>query len=65
MTARHGIYLLLVSQLLKIGGEVFGIFHLPGVDFFWGISSALWTLGIVLLLYKVLTYEKWREFLDR
>jgi len=65
MTARHAIYLLLASQVLKMTGEFFGIMHLPGADFFWGVSGAVWTLGLILLLYKALTYEKFREFLDK
>jgi len=65
MTARHAIYLLIASQLLRMAGEFFGIMHLPGADAFWGISGALWTVGLLLLLIKVLTYEKLRDFLDR
>lgn len=64
MKARHGVILMVISLLVKVAGEVFGILHLPGHTGLWGISSALWTIGLLIVLIKALQSNKLKSFLD-
>lgn len=55
---------MVISLLVKVAGEVFGILHLPGHTGLWGISSALWTIGLLIVLIKALQSNKLKSFLD-
>jgi len=60
MKARHGIFLLIGSLLFRALGEVLGM-QLSGFPLY-SLSSVLWTIGMVIVLIKALSYPKLIDF---
>lgn len=64
MKARHGVLLLIASQILTILGKFFNAADVYRTAIIWDISSVCWTLGLLIVLIKVLNSEKLKGFLE-
>ena len=65
MKAKHGIAFLVFGYCLDSLGGLFKITHRPGADTMFSIAAVLKIAGALLLLYKIVTYPKVKDFLNR
>ena len=65
MKAKHAIILLVVGYCFDFIGGLRKIMHAPAANTLLIIGTLLKVLGALLFLYKLLTYPKWKDFLNR
>ena len=69
MKAKYAIFVFLAGFLLNLMGAWLKITHLSfgtiNGNSCLTIGSVLQSLGIVLIIYKVLTYPKFKDFLNK
>jgi hypothetical protein len=65
MKAKHAISILVLGYCLDFLGGLLKILHLPWADTLLIIGAVLKVFGLCLFLYKLSTYPKIKEFLDR
>ena len=64
MKIKHVLLLIGLGWCLSIIGGLMKILHLRLADFLLTIGSFVQVIGIIALLYKVLTHPKAKEFLN-
>ena len=64
MKVKHIIVIFLIAFGLSVLGAVFKILHLQGAPQLLLFSGILNTLGVILSIWKVLTNEKFKDFLN-
>ncbi len=65
MKTKHAIFIFGIGFCLSsIIGALFKIMHWPMGNLILTVGSILEIIGIVLCLYKVLTYPKFEDFLN-
>jgi hypothetical protein len=64
MKIKHSLLLIGLGYCIDILGSVSKIMHQPGADFTLTIGAAIKIIGILLLLYKLLTHPKAKDFLN-
>jgi hypothetical protein len=64
MKAKHAITLLVLGYCLDFFGAVRKITHSPDADYWFYAAAILKIVGGLLFLYKLLTYPKFREFMN-
>jgi hypothetical protein len=65
MKAKHAISLLVFGYCLDFIGGLLKILHTAQADMTLTIAAILKVLGALFFLYKLSTYPKIKEFLDR
>ncbi len=69
MKAKYAIFIFLTGFLLNLAGAWFKITHISfgavNGSTCLTMGSVLQSLGIILVIYKVFTYPKFREFLNK
>ena len=65
MKTKHAIILLVFGYCLDFIGALFKILHTAQADITLTIAAILKVLGALLFLYKLLTYPKIKDFLER
>jgi hypothetical protein len=64
MKTKHTIILLIFGYCLDFLGGLFKIMHQRGADMILTVAAILKICGALLFLYKLVTYPKWRDFLN-
>jgi hypothetical protein len=64
MKAKHAIILLIFGYCLYFIGALFKILHTALADIMLTAASIFNVVGALLLLYKLLTYSKIKDFLE-
>ncbi|MDR0874140.1 MAG: hypothetical protein LBN27_11855 [Prevotellaceae bacterium] len=64
MKIKHTIIIFAVGICLTIIGALFKIMHWPFAGMILTVSSILEVIGIILLIYKLLTHTKFKDFLN-
>jgi len=65
MKAKHAINLLVFGYCLDFIGGLFKILHTAQADITLTVAAILKVLGGLLILYKLLTYPKIKNLLER
>lgn len=65
MKAKHAIILLIFGYCLDFIGSLFKILHTAQADITLTIAAVLKVVGALLFLYKLISYPKIKEFLER
>ena len=64
MKAKHAVIVLGIGICLYIIGALFKIMHWPFAGIIITVASLLELIGIILFLYKLFKYPKFKEFLN-
>jgi hypothetical protein len=64
MKTKHTIILLVFGCCLDFPGGLFKIMHRQGADTILTVAAILKIAGGLLSLYKLVTYPKWKDFLN-
>lgn len=64
MKLKHAIIFLVVGYCIDFWGYLQKILHAPGADSFLMIGTILKISGSLLVLYKILTHPKAKDFLN-
>jgi hypothetical protein len=64
MKTKHTIILLILGYCLDFLGGLFKILHHQGADSILTVAAILKISGALLFLYKLVTYPKWKDFLN-
>lgn len=64
MKTRHAIALYVLGLCLNYVGALIKILHLPGANEILVAATILQVLGGLLIIYKLWTHPKLKEFLD-
>ncbi len=64
MRTRHAVILYMIGLMLQALGALFKILHYAGADQMLIASTALQIAGGLLFLIKLVTYPKFKDFLD-
>ncbi len=65
MKAKHAIIILALGWCFEIVGALLKIMHWYGSSQVFLIATSLMVIGGLLLVYKILTYPKIKDFLNR
>ncbi len=65
MKAKYAIIILVLGWCFNIVGAFMKITHWPGANELLAFGVILEVIGAILLLYKLVTYSKIRDFLNR
>ena len=64
MKIKHILILFLIGIIVSLIGMQFKIMHWPGADKLLLSSSVIKAIALILAIWKVLTVEKFRDFLN-
>ena len=64
MKTKHAVIIVAVSICLYVVGALFKIMHWPFGNMLLIVASCLELVGIILFVYKLWTYPKFKEFLN-
>jgi len=64
MKTKHAVIILGISICLLVIGALFKVMHWPFAGMMLTVASFLEIIGIILLIYKIWTYPKVKEFLN-
>ncbi len=64
MKAKHTLILLIFGFCLDFLGGLFKVMHRQGADSILTIAAILKIAGALLVLYKLVNYPKWKDFLN-
>lgn len=64
MTLRHAIVIYFVSLIIETVGVLFKVLHLPGADEVLIFAAIIQTVGLIIIIMKVLKHPKLKDFLD-
>ncbi|MEO6721141.1 MAG: hypothetical protein ABIN67_12250 [Ferruginibacter sp.] len=64
MKAKHTIIILGLGYCLDFLGTLFKITHAPKADLVLTIAAMLKVFGLLLVLYKLISYSKLKDFLN-
>jgi len=65
MKVKHIIVIFLLGVIFVILGSLFKINHWPGAAKILLVGMILEILGLILVIWKVLTTEKFKDFLNQ
>ncbi len=65
MKAKHALILLVFGFCLDAIGALMKIMHRPQWDTLFTLAMVLKILGGLLFAYKLVTYPKWKDFMNR
>ena len=65
MKAKHAIILIVMGYCLDFLGGLNKILHYPYASTVLVLGAILKITGALLFLYKLVTYPKWKDFLNR
>lgn len=64
MKTKYAIIIFLIGFLINIVGAFLKITHWGGANLFFTIGSLIEIIGIIIFIYKLLTYPKFKDFLN-
>jgi hypothetical protein len=64
MKVKHALVILVFGFCLQFIGTVIKILHWQGADLTLTIAAIIKVTGALVLLFKIFTYEKLKEFLN-
>jgi len=64
MKTKHAFLIFLIGFLLNVVGAFLKIVHFSNANLFLIIGSTIEIMGAVLILYKLFTYPKFRDFMN-
>jgi len=64
MKVKHAIILLVLGFCLDIAGAVMKILHWQGADLMLVVALIIKVIGALVLVNKILTYAKFKDFLN-
>lgn len=64
MKTKHALILLIIGYCFDFIGALLKILHILAADATLTLAAILKVLGGLLFLYKLLTYPKFKDFLD-
>jgi hypothetical protein len=64
MKTKHNIILLVFGYCLDFPGGLFKIMHRLGADTILTVAAVMKIAGGLLFLHKLVTYPKWKDFLN-
>jgi len=64
MKSKHAIILLALGFCLDFFGAVRKIMHAPGADTIFIIATVMKIFGVLILVYKITTYPKTKDFMN-
>lgn len=64
MKVKHTIFLIAAGYILEVLGAFMKIMHRASADTVFVCSTILILAGIMLLAYKIITYPKFRDFMN-
>lgn len=64
MKTKHAILIFLLGFLTNLGGAFLKIVHFSNANLFLTIGSAIKIIGAILILYKLFTYPKFKDFMN-
>jgi hypothetical protein len=64
MKLRYSIVVYLGGIMVDVFGVLFKILHLPGADEILILGALAQTVGLCLIIFKILTHPKLKDFLD-
>jgi len=64
MKAKHAIILLILGYCLDFWGGLNKILHTPQANILLTVAAILKIPGALLFLYKLVSYPKWKNFLN-
>jgi hypothetical protein len=64
MKAKHAFLIFLIGFLVNIIGAFLKIVHFSNANLFLAIGSSIEVIGALLILYKLFTYLKFRDFMN-
>ncbi|HEX8269559.1 MAG TPA: gliding motility protein GldL [Flavobacterium sp.] len=64
MKVKHGVIFLVLGYILTFVGALFKLMHWPYASPMLIIATFFEVVGSIILLYKLLTYPKVKEFLN-
>jgi len=65
MKAKHAIALVIIGYCLEFIGSFFRIVHRPGADLAFLVALVLKVVGALILLFKIISYPKFRDFMNK
>ena len=65
MKAKHAIAILVIGYCLDFLGGLFKILHTREADFILTVAAFLKITGALFFLYKLVSYPKLKDFLER
>ncbi|KQM34173.1 hypothetical protein [Chryseobacterium sp. Leaf201] len=64
MKTKYAVIIFLMGFLSNLIGAFLKITHYPNANLFFVIASILESLGMLIFIYKLMTYPKFREFMN-
>lgn len=64
MKTKHAILIFIIGFLVNIVGAFLKITHLLNPNLFLAFSSTIEIIGVLLILYKLFTYPKFRDLMN-
>lgn len=64
MKTKHALVVLVIAFLVVLAGALFKIMHWPLGNELLILGLSLKVIGVILLLYKLLTHSKFKDFLN-
>jgi hypothetical protein len=65
MKVKHTIFLIVIGYCIKLFGALQKILHSPSADNILTIATSITILGFILLLYKLFTTDKFKDFMNQ
>jgi hypothetical protein len=65
MKAKHAVSLLLFGYCIDFIGGLFKVLHTSSADLTLTLAAIFKVLGGLILIHKILTYPKFKDFMDR
>lgn len=64
MKVKHTIFLIAAGYILEVLGAFMKIMHRASADLVFACAAILIVAGIILLVYKLITYPKFKDFMN-
>jgi|UPI000645D4A0 hypothetical protein len=64
MKTKHAFLIFLIGFLTNVIGSFLKIVHFSNANLFLAIGSTIEIIGGLLILYKLFTYPKFRDFMN-
>lgn len=64
MKTKHALIILVIGFVISFVGALFKLMHWPFASVMLTVATILQVIGIIILLYKLVTYPKLKDFLN-
>ena len=64
MKTKHAFLIFLTGFLTNIIGAFLKIIHFSNANLFFAIGSTIEIIGAIVILYKLFTYPKFKDFMN-